>query len=152
MSRPLHICRSAARLCAWPTLSPAYHGLASEARSTTYALVEPGRVLVSTPRGVMTLSTEEITENVRVAGRCIQQGLTRLPDTTTGFPADIIGTLIFTQRDSEFKPRLGAIIDNLILADEIDRAPAKVQGALLEAMQERQVSIGQQSYPLPDPF
>lgn len=92
------------------------------------------------------------TLSVRTLAACIQTEFKRLQFTPDLLPADIIGTLIFNQRDSEFKPRLGPIFANLILADEINRAPAKVQSALLEAMQERQVTIGQQSYPLPDPF
>ncbi len=67
-------------------------------------------------------------------------------------PADLLGTLIYSQADGTFKPKLGPIFANLILADEINRAPAKVQSALLEAMQERQVTIGDTTYKLPDPF
>ncbi len=67
-------------------------------------------------------------------------------------PADLIGTLIYNPRDGEFTTKLGPVFSNLILADEINRAPAKVQSALLEAMQERQVTIGDSTYPLPDPF
>src|SRR5437764_3354290 len=67
-------------------------------------------------------------------------------------PADITGTLIFDPAGRTFAPRLGPIFANLVLADEINRAPAKVQSALLEAMQERQVTIGDTSYALPDPF
>ena len=160
--------------------------------------------MVSTPKGVMTLSTEEITEKVRAAGSwiealeaeiskvvvgqkglvtrlliglltkghlllegvpglaktlsvrtlaaCIKTEFKRLQFTPDLLPADIIGTLIYNQRDNEFRPKLGPIFANLILADEINRAPARVQSALLEAMQEHQVTIGEQSYPLPDPF
>jgi MoxR-like ATPase len=64
----------------------------------------------------------------------------------------LIGTQIYNPRTSEFTPRLGPIFSNLILADEINRAPAKVQSALLEAMQERQVTIGDKTYPLAEPF
>ena len=67
-------------------------------------------------------------------------------------PADIIGTLIYNPREGTFVTKQGPIFTNLVLADEINRAPAKVQSALLEAMQERQVTIGDQSYKLPDPF
>jgi MoxR-like ATPase len=67
-------------------------------------------------------------------------------------PADLIGTVIYDQKTGEFTSKLGPIFANLVLADEINRAPAKVQSALLEAMQERQVTIGDRSYPLPDPF
>ncbi len=67
-------------------------------------------------------------------------------------PADIVGTLIYNPRDGGFVTKRGPVFSNLVLADEINRAPAKVQSALLEAMQERQVTLGDQTYPLPDPF
>ncbi|HEY2303568.1 MAG TPA: AAA family ATPase [Acidimicrobiales bacterium] len=67
-------------------------------------------------------------------------------------PADIVGTRIYNQRLGQFEVSLGPIFANLVLADEINRAPAKVQSALLEAMQERQVTIGRETHPLPDPF
>lgn len=67
-------------------------------------------------------------------------------------PADLVGTMIYHPQGSRFEPKLGPIFNNLILADEINRAPAKVQSALLEAMQERQVTLGDRSYPLPQPF
>lgn len=67
-------------------------------------------------------------------------------------PADLLGTLIYNPRDGEFTPKLGPVFANLILADEINRAPAKVQSALLEAMQEKQVTLGDTTYELPDPF
>jgi MoxR-like ATPase len=67
-------------------------------------------------------------------------------------PADLVGTMIYHPQEMKFAPKLGPIFNNLILADEINRAPAKVQSALLEAMQERQVTLGDRSYPLPKPF
>lgn len=67
-------------------------------------------------------------------------------------PSDIVGTRIFDQRSGDFTTALGPIFANVVLADEINRAPAKVQSALLEAMQERQVTIGPQTHPLPEPF
>ncbi|NIL99498.1 MAG: AAA domain-containing protein [Acidobacteria bacterium] len=67
-------------------------------------------------------------------------------------PADLTGTLIYNQKSGEFEPRKGPLFANFVLADEINRAPAKVQSALLEAMQERQVTIGDTTYPLPRPF
>ena len=67
-------------------------------------------------------------------------------------PADLVGTMIYHPQDGKFEPKLGPIFNNLILADEINRAPAKVQSALLEAMQERQVTLGDRSYALPKPF
>jgi MoxR-like ATPase len=89
---------------------------------------------------------------IRTLAGCIQTGFRRLQFTPDLLPADIVGTLIYNPRDGDFRPKLGPIFSNLILADEINRAPAKVQSALLEAMQERQVTIGEQSYRLPDPF
>ncbi len=76
----------------------------------------------------------------------------RLQFTPDLLPADLTGTLIYNQAKNEFAPKLGPIFSNFILADEINRAPAKVQSALLEAMQEKQVTIGDTTYPLPVPF
>ncbi len=76
----------------------------------------------------------------------------RLQFTPDLLPADLLGTLIYNPRDGDFRIRKGPVFANLILADEINRAPAKVQSALLEAMQERQVTIGDTTYPLPSPF
>jgi MoxR-like ATPase len=76
----------------------------------------------------------------------------RIQFTPDLLPADLTGTLIFHQKDGSFVPRKGPLFSHLVLADEINRAPAKVQSALLEAMQERQVTIGETTYPLPDPF
>ena len=92
------------------------------------------------------------TLTIRTLAGCIQTGFRRLQFTPDLLPADIVGTLIYNPRDGDFRPKLGPIFSNLILADEINRAPAKVQSALLESMQERQVTIGDQSYRLPDPF
>src|SRR3712207_5727998 len=76
----------------------------------------------------------------------------RIQFTPDLLPADIVGTVIYNQARSEFVSKKGPIFANLVLADEINRAPAKVQSALLEAMQERQVTIGDTSHLLPDPF
>ncbi|MCF7885411.1 MAG: MoxR family ATPase [Candidatus Marinimicrobia bacterium] len=76
----------------------------------------------------------------------------RIQFTPDLLPADLIGTLIYNQKTAEFETKKGPIFNNIILADEINRSPAKVQSALLEGMQERQVSIGEQSYKLDDPF
>src|ERR1700756_5760716 len=92
------------------------------------------------------------TLTVKTMAACIQTGFQRLQFTPDLLPADLIGTLIYNPRDGEFTTKMGPIFSNLILADEINRAPAKVQSALLEAMQERQVTIGEKTYPLPDPF
>ena len=92
------------------------------------------------------------TLTVRTLASSIRTGFQRIQFTPDLLPADIIGTLIYNPRDGEFTTKLGPIFSNLILADEINRAPAKVQSALLEAMQERQVTISDTTYPLPDPF
>lgn len=92
------------------------------------------------------------TLTVRTLASSIRTGFQRLQFTPDLLPADLIGTLIYNPRDGEFTTKLGPIFSNLILADEINRAPAKVQSALLEAMQERQVTIGDTTYALPDPF
>src|SRR6202163_1005919 len=92
------------------------------------------------------------TLTVKTMAACIQTGFQRLQFTPDLLPADLIGTLIYNPRTGEFTTKLGPIFSNLILADEINRAPAKGQSALLEAMQERQVTIGEQSYLLPGPF
>ena len=89
---------------------------------------------------------------VRTLASAIQTGFQRIQFTPDLLPADLIGTPVYNPRTGEFATRLGPIFSNLILADEINRAPAKVQSALLEAMQERQVTLGGQTYPLPDPF
>jgi len=86
-----------------------------------------------------------------VAGT-INASFHRLQFTPDLLPADLVGTLIYNQKTSEFVPKKGPVFANFILADEINRAPAKVQSALLESMQERQVSIGDTTYPLPSPF
>ncbi|MFN8639625.1 MAG: AAA family ATPase [Dehalococcoidia bacterium] len=92
------------------------------------------------------------TLTVSTLARSIDATFARIQFTPDLLPADIVGTLVFSPRDAEFSVRRGPIFANVVLADEINRAPAKVQSALLEAMQERQVSIGGESLPLPDPF
>src|ERR1700724_652651 len=89
---------------------------------------------------------------VRTLASCVHTKFQRLQFTPDLLPADIIGTMIYNPRDGEFRPKLGPIFSNLILADEINRAPAKVQSALLEAMQERSITISEKTYPLSDPF
>lgn len=76
----------------------------------------------------------------------------RIQFTPDLLPSDLIGTLVFNQQTSKFETRKGPLFSNLVLADEINRAPAKVQSALLEAMEERQVTIGKETYPLDKPF
>jgi MoxR-like ATPase len=92
------------------------------------------------------------TLTVKTLASCIHTGFSRLQFTPDLLPADLVGTLIYNPRTGEFTTKQGPLFSNLILADEINRAPAKVQSALLEAMQERQVTIGDTTYPLPDPF
>jgi len=92
------------------------------------------------------------TLTVKTLAACIQTGFQRIQFTPDLLPADLIGTLIYNPRTGEFTTKQGPLFSNLILADEINRAPAKVQSALLEAMQERQVTLGEQTYKLPDPF
>lgn len=82
----------------------------------------------------------------------VDAGFSRLQFTPDLLPADLVGTMIYNQKKDEFTVRKGPIFSNFILADEINRAPAKVQSALLEAMQERQVTIGDQTFKLPEPF
>ncbi|MFP4379208.1 MAG: AAA family ATPase [Candidatus Sumerlaeia bacterium] len=89
---------------------------------------------------------------VKTMSSAIQASYHRLQFTPDLLPADLIGTLIYQQQQGNFAVKKGPIFANLILADEINRAPAKVQSALLEAMQEHQVTIGERSYPLPEPF
>jgi len=89
---------------------------------------------------------------VTILSRAIDAEFRRIQFTPDLLPADLIGTQIYHQSDGQFVTRKGPIFANIILADEINRAPAKVQSALLEAMQERQVSIGEQTFPLPQPF
>jgi len=92
------------------------------------------------------------TLTVRTLCDAIDAKFARVQFTPDLLPADLIGTVIFNHQKGEFTSKLGPIFANLVLADEINRAPAKVQSALLEAMQERQVTIGETSYKLPNPF
>jgi MoxR-like ATPase len=92
------------------------------------------------------------TLTVRTLCDAIHAKFARIQFTPDLLPADVIGTVIYNQQKGEFTSKLGPVFANLVLADEINRAPAKVQSALLEAMQERQVTIGDKTYALPDPF
>jgi len=89
---------------------------------------------------------------VTILSRAINADFKRIQFTPDLLPADLIGTQIYRQSDGDFHTRKGPIFANIILADEINRAPAKVQSALLEAMQERQVTIGNETFPMPSPF
>ena len=92
------------------------------------------------------------TLTIKTLASAIDAQFSRVQFTPDLLPADLTGTLIFNPKDSEFSVRKGPLFANLILADEINRAPAKVQSALLEAMQEHQITIGDETHPLPDPF
>ncbi|MGE9314612.1 AAA family ATPase [Niabella sp. CJ426] len=92
------------------------------------------------------------TLTIKSLATAIQANFSRIQFTPDLLPADVIGTLIYNQQQNDFVVRKGPIFANFILADEINRAPAKVQSALLEAMQERQVTIGDKTYKLEEPF
>jgi MoxR-like ATPase len=89
---------------------------------------------------------------IKTLGQLISANYSRVQFTPDLLPADVIGTMIYSQKTEEFSIKKGPIFANLVLADEINRAPAKVQSALLEAMQERQVTIGEETFKLPSPF
>jgi MoxR-like ATPase len=109
-------------------------------------LLTGGHILLEGVPGLAkTLAVRSLAEAVHVAFQRIQF----TPDL---LPADIIGTMIFDQRTGEFRPKRGPLFANIVLADEINRAPAKVQAALLEAMQEKQVTIGSETHLLAEPF
>jgi MoxR-like ATPase len=109
-------------------------------------LLSNGHILLEGPPGLAK------TLACRSLAAALDGEFKRIQFTPDLLPSDIVGTRIFDQRESTFATVLGPIFANVVLADEINRAPAKVQSALLEAMQERQVTIGPQSHPLPDPF
>lgn len=92
------------------------------------------------------------TLSVNTLAKTLNLGFSRIQFTPDLLPADILGTMIYNQKMGEFEPKKGPIFSNLILTDEINRAPAKVQSALLESMQEKTVTIGDRSYKLPKPF
>ncbi len=110
------------------------------------ALLGDGHVLIE---GVPGLAK---TLSVRTLSRAIHTHFQRIQFTPDLLPADLVGTLVYNPKDSSFSTKKGPIFANIILADEINRAPSKVQSALLEAMQERQVTIGENTFPLPVPF
>ncbi|MCQ2371168.1 MAG: MoxR family ATPase [Akkermansia sp.] len=92
------------------------------------------------------------TLSVKALAGTMQAAFSRIQFTPDLLPADLLGTMIYNPDTRQFTAKKGPVFANLILADEINRAPAKVQSALLEAMQERQVTLGETTYPLPDPF
>jgi MoxR-like ATPase len=110
------------------------------------ALIANGHLLIE---GVPGLAK---TTAIKTMAQALGLKFQRISFTPDLLPADVIGTMVFNPREGTFTPRLGPIFTNLLLADEINRAPAKVQSALLEAMQEHQVTIGDKTYPLPEPF
>jgi MoxR-like ATPase len=110
------------------------------------ALIANGHVLLE---GVPGLAK---TLALRTLAAAIQVRFQRIQFTPDMLPADIVGTLIYNPKDATFNPKLGPVFSNFVLADEINRAPAKVQSALLESMQERQVTLGDNTYRLPEPF
>jgi MoxR-like ATPase len=110
------------------------------------ALLADGHILLE---GVPGLAK---TMAIKALARTVDVAFSRIQFTPDLLPADLIGTMIYSQRNEEFSVKKGPIFSNFILADEINRAPAKVQSALLEAMQERQVTLGAQTYTLPRPF
>ncbi|MFP4408528.1 MAG: AAA family ATPase, partial [Spirochaetaceae bacterium] len=92
------------------------------------------------------------TLTVKTLAEVVDASFHRIQFTPDLLPADVVGTMIYRQQTGEFVPRKGPIFSNIILADEINRAPAKVQSAMLEAMEERQVTIGDNTYHLSEPF
>ena len=92
------------------------------------------------------------TLSVKTLAAAIKAKFQRIQFTPDLLPADLVGTMIYNQKEGSFQTKKGPVFANFILADEINRSPAKVQSALLEAMQERQVTIGEQTFPLPEPF
>src|SRR5580700_10092501 len=112
----------------------------------TIGLLANGHVLLE---GVPGLAK---TLSVKTLANCLSVKFSRLQFTPDMLPADVVGTQIYNPQSGAFTTRKGPIFANLVLADEINRAPAKVQSALLEAMQEKQVTIGDQTFPLAEPF
>jgi MoxR-like ATPase len=114
--------------------------------SLMIALLTGGHLLLEGVPGLAkTLAVKSLAE-------CIDVTFRRIQFTPDLLPADLIGTMVFDQRSGDFVPRQGPIFSNLLLADEVNRAPAKVQSALLECMQEKQVTLGKQSFILSEPF
>jgi MoxR-like ATPase len=110
------------------------------------ALLADGHILIE---GVPGLAK---TLSVRTLSQAISADFQRIQFTPDLLPADVVGTLVYNPKDGHFTTKKGPIFTNIVLADEINRAPSKVQSALLEAMQERQVTIGNETFPLPVPF
>ena len=115
-------------------------------RSLLVGLLSNGHVLLEGAPGLAK------TLAIKTLAKLIEGNFSRIQFTPDLLPSDVIGTLIYSQREERFETKKGPIFANFVLADEINRAPAKVQSALLEAMQEHQVTIGETSYSLPAPF
>lgn len=114
--------------------------------SILIALLSNGHILLEGVPGVAK------TTMIKVVTKALGLKFNRIQFTPDLLPSDVVGTLIYNPKNQEFETKFGPIFSNLILADEINRAPAKVQSALLEAMQEHQVTIGQNTYSLDEPF
>ncbi len=114
--------------------------------SLLIALLSNGHILLE---GVPGLAK---TLAITTLAQAVDARFSRIQFTPDLLPADLIGTLIYSQKNEEFTVKKGPVFANFVLADEINRSPAKVQSALLEAMQERQVTIGDETFPLPQPF
>jgi len=115
-------------------------------RRLLIGLLSDGHVLLEGVPGLAKTTT------VKALSRCIDGVFRRIQFTPDLLPSDIVGTLIYNSETREYLAKKGPIFANIVLADEINRAPAKVQSALLEAMQEHQVTLGETTYPLPEPF
>ena len=115
-------------------------------RSLLVGLLSNGHVLLEGAPGLAK------TLAIKTLAKLIEGNFSRIQFTPDLLPSDVIGRLIYSQREERFETKKGPVFANFVLADEINRAPAKVQSALLEAMQEHQVTIGETSYSLPDPF
>ena len=114
--------------------------------SLLISLLSDGHVLLE---GVPGLAK---TLAIKTLAQLIEADYSRIQFTPDLLPADVIGTLIYSQKEEKFQVKKGPVFANFVLADEINRAPAKVQSALLEAMQEHQVTIGENTFKLPNPF
>ena len=106
------------------------------------SLLSDGHILLE---GVKTLA-------IKTLSQLVDADFSRIQFTPDLLPADVVGTMIYSQKDENFQVKKGPVFANFVLADEINRAPAKVQSALLEAMQEHQVTIGEKTFTLPNPF
>ena len=114
--------------------------------SLLIGLLSDGHVLLEVVPGLAK------TFAIKTLASLIDAQYSRVQFTPDLLPADVIGTMVYSQKDETFQVKKGPVFANFVLADEINRAPAKVQSALLEAMQERQVTIGTETFPLPEPF